>query len=73
MVKHHDLYRVAQLPIFQNRMYDTAQKARNCPKGDIQLVEDLTTGLVFNAAFRAELMAYDKHYQNEQAVAPFFQ
>lgn len=73
MQKLRELYRVEQLPIFQNRMYDTALEARNCPKGDMQLVEDSTTGLVYNAAFRPELMVYDKHYQNEQAVSPLFQ
>ncbi len=69
----HELYRLKELPIFQNRMYDTALDARNCPKGDMRLVEDLTTGLVYNAAFRPDLMVYDKHYQNEQAVSPLFQ
>lgn len=73
MHKFHELYRVEQLPIFQNRMFDTTLEARNCPKGDMLLVEDLTTGLVCNAAFRPELMVYDKHYQNEQAVSPLFQ
>jgi SAM-dependent methyltransferase len=67
------LYEQRQLPIFQNRMYDTAEEARSCPKGDICLVEDLTSGLVYNAAFRPELMVYDAHYQNEQAVSPLFQ
>jgi SAM-dependent methyltransferase len=73
MYKRHELYRVEQLPIFQNRMYDNELEARNCPKGDMTLVEDLTTGLVYNAKFRPELMVYDKHYQNEQAVSPLFQ
>jgi len=67
------LYRQEQFPIFQNRMYDTEVEAKACPKGDVQLVEDLRTGLVYNAAFRPELMAYDAHYQNEQALSPLFQ
>ena len=67
------LYEQRQLPIFQNRMYDTAEEAMSCPKGDMRLVEDLTSGLVYNAAFQAELMVYDAHYQNEQAVSPLFQ
>lgn len=66
-------YQQQDFPIFQNRMYGTAQEARNCPKGDIQLVEDPRTGLVFNAAFQPELMVYDDNYQNEQAVSPLFQ
>ena len=66
------LYEQIQLPIFQNRMYDSEAEAVNCPRGDICLVENLTTGLVYNAAFSPELMAYDAHYQNEQGVSGLF-
>lgn len=66
------LYEIEQLPVFQNRMYDSEEEAINCPKGDIRLVENLETGLVYNEAFRPELMQYDDHYQNEQAVSPLF-
>jgi SAM-dependent methyltransferase len=66
------LYRQDQLPIFQNRMYDTEDEAVDCPRGDVRLVENETTGLVYNAAFRPELMVYDEHYQNEQAVSEPF-
>ncbi|MEX3964387.1 class I SAM-dependent methyltransferase [Paraburkholderia sp. EG286B] len=67
-----DLYSANQLPIFQNRMYGSEVEARNCPLGDVRLVEDLNTGLVYNAAFRPELVVYDQHYQNEQAVSAKF-
>jgi hypothetical protein len=53
-------------------MYGTVEEAQACPTGDIDLVEDLQSGLVCNAAFRPELMQYDKHYQNEQAVSGSF-
>jgi hypothetical protein len=36
------------------------------------LVQDCTSGLVYNAAFRPELMNYDAAYQNEQAHSPLF-
>ncbi|WP_426050866.1 class I SAM-dependent methyltransferase [Brevundimonas sp. SL161] len=66
------LYQQDSLPIFQNRMYPSEAEARDCPKGDVRLVEDLETGLVVNGAFRPELMVYDAHYQNEQGVSlPF--
>lgn len=68
-----ELYRVNQLPIFQNLMYDSESAAIACPKGDVCLVENLETGLVYNAAFRPELMVYDTHYQNEQALSSLFQ
>ena len=66
------LYTQLQLPVFQNRMYDSAIDATNCTKGDVRLVEDLESGLVFNQAFNPELMTYDAHYQNEQGVSPLF-
>ena len=73
MKKLRDLYSIEQLPIFQNRMYDFEAEAIACPKGDVRLVEDLQTGLVYNASFNPELMEYDEHYQNEQAVSSMFQ
>jgi Methyltransferase domain len=67
------IYRAEQLPVFQNRMFDSAQAARDCTKGDVVLVQSLETGLVFNQAFRPELMVYDHDYQNEQGHSSAFQ
>lgn len=67
------LYQQEQFPIFQNHMYSTEYEAKACPKGDIRLVEDQLTGLVYNAAFNPVLLKYDNNYQNEQAVSPLFQ
>ena len=71
-VKMKLLYQQEKLPIFQNRMYDTEAEAKACPTGVMQLVEDQQTGLIYNAAFRSELMVYDAHYQNEQALSSLF-
>ncbi|SEQ32381.1 Methyltransferase domain-containing protein [Devosia sp. YR412] len=68
-----ELYRVEGLPIFQNRMYPSREEARNCPRGDVVLVEDLTSGLIYNQAFDPALMVYDAEYQNEQGNSPLFQ
>ena len=67
-----ELYRQEGLPLFQNRMYDSAEAARACPRGDIVLVEDMATGLVRNAAFDAAVMDYDAAYQNEQGLSTAF-
>jgi len=67
-----ELYRQTRLPVFQNRMYDSAAEARACPHGDMLLVEDAATGLVRNAAFDASLMDYDSDYQNEQGNSLLF-
>jgi len=72
MSNETQLYRQGDFPIFQNRMYDSAAQARACLRGDIGLVQNKHTGLVYNAAFKPELMAYDADYQNEQAHSPAF-
>jgi hypothetical protein len=66
------LYKQQSYPVFQNRMYSSREEAINCVKGDICLIEDEQTGLVYNAAFDASLMVYDAHYQNEQAGSVLF-
>jgi len=66
------LFEQAGLPVLQNRTYPSRDEARNCVKGDVRLVEDLGSGLVYNAAFRPELVAYDSDYQNEQGLSPAF-
>jgi len=67
-----ELYRQDSFPVFQNRMYESPEAARACPKGDIRLVEDMATGLVFNAAFDPSLVEYDAQYQNEQGHSAAF-
>lgn len=67
-----ELYRAVRLPVFQNRMFASQEAARGCTRGDIVLVQDLDSGLIFNRAFRPELMQYDADYQNEQALSPVF-
>jgi hypothetical protein len=69
---NRELFRAEQLPVFQNRMFRTAQEAMACARGDVVLEKDERTGLVFNRAFRPELMQYDADYQNEQAVSAVF-
>jgi SAM-dependent methyltransferase len=67
------LYRLPCVPVLQNRLYDTRDEALECPTGDVSLVQNLTTGLIYNEAFRPELVVYDSSYQNEQGVSRAFQ
>jgi Methyltransferase domain len=66
---HREIYRAEQFPVFQNRMFNSEAEAKNCAKGDILLVQSLETGLIFNQAFKPELMQYGTDYQNEQALS----
>jgi hypothetical protein len=66
------VYRQNQYPVLQNRVYSSAEEARNCVLGDIDIVQDLDSGLIFNAAFMSDLMVYDANYNNEQGFSEVF-
>lgn len=66
------LYRLPGLPVLQNRVYDTPDQALACPRGVMDLIQDMDTGLIRNAAFDPSLLVYDENYQNEQAVSQVF-
>jgi len=72
MKDYKKVYQAHQLPVFQNRMFSSKDEAPNCIRGDIELVQDLETGLIFNRIFDQSLMQYDANYQNEQAVSNAF-
>jgi len=66
------IYRQFGLPVFQNKVYPTAESARLAATGDVELVQCADTGLVHNGMFDASLLRYDGEYQNEQAFSPAF-
>ncbi|MDB6145327.1 MAG: C-methyltransferase [Pseudomonas sp.] len=69
----HELYRVTDLPVLQNRTFADAAAARASSSADMVLVQDSVSGLIFNQAFDADKLSYDSDYQNEQAYSAQFQ
>lgn len=69
----HELYRVADLPVLQNRTFADPASARASASADMLLVQDEKSGLIFNQAFDANKLSYDADYQNEQAHSGQFQ
>jgi hypothetical protein len=67
-----ELFRADNLPVLQNRTFSKVAEALETPVGDVVLVQDSTTGLIFNAAFDPDKLAYDENYQNEQACSSTF-
>lgn len=72
-MSYRELFKVKGLPVFQNKMFADRAAALGCPKGDVRLVQDMDTGLIYNASFDASLLEYDADYQNEQACSGVFQ
>jgi SAM-dependent methyltransferase len=68
-----ELLRLENLPVYQNKMFDTAAAARACPRGDLVLAQDEASGLISNAAFDPGKLDYDESYQNEQGHSSAFQ
>lgn len=68
-----EIFRVEDIPIFQNKMFDTETAALSCPTGAVVLAQNLETGLVSNVAFDPNVLDYDGQYQNEQACSVIFQ
>jgi SAM-dependent methyltransferase len=71
-MKQRPIFRAEALPVLQNRVFTTAGEALASTTGDVDLVQAMDTGLIFNAAFDPGRIEYDQHYQNEQACSPVF-
>jgi len=68
-----ELLRLEKIPVYQNKMFDTAESARACARGDVVLSQDPLTGIVSNIAFDSGKLDYDEKYQNEQSYSRIFQ
>lgn len=69
----HELFKVTDLPVLQNRTFADAASAKASASADMLLVQDAVSGLIFNQAFDAHKLSYDSDYQNEQAFSGQFQ
>lgn len=67
------LDRRASVPIAQNLILPTAEQARHCPAGELDMRRCTACGFVWNAAFDPQLMVYDATYDNDQNFSPRFQ
>jgi hypothetical protein len=67
------LYCQKNFPVLQNRVYETSEEAKNCPTGDIEIIQNDENGLIYNNAFDLDIIVYDKNYNNEQGVSKHFQ
>lgn len=67
------LYSEQNIPVFQNKVYQTVGEAKNVTCGDIALSFCEHCGFIWNAAFNPNLLEYDENYQNEQGLSQTFQ
>ena len=67
-----NLYEVGPLPVFQNRLFNTAAESTKAATGKVLLFHCNTCGFIFNSEFDESIMKYDQTYQNEQANSSTF-
>jgi hypothetical protein len=67
------IYSVNDIPLFQNRVYDSVPEAKSAPTGTMELIQCINCGFVYNRLFDNRLMIYDQTYQNEQNHSGYFQ
>ena len=71
-MSHNTILEISNLPVLQNRVYNTQTEAMACVRGDIRLAQSPVHGIVSNTAFQPEKVIYDKNYQNEQGCSAIF-
>jgi SAM-dependent methyltransferase len=64
---------LTDVPVFCNVLYDDELSARSTPTGDVELVECVECGLIYNRAFQSELVQYSPHYENSLHFSEAFQ
>lgn len=67
-----DVMKRRQMPIYQNRLFDSAEGARNCEKRDLHMVMCTECGFVFNKEFDDSLELYEEDYNNSQTDSGLF-
>lgn len=60
------------VPTNCSALYATAEEARSAPRGDIELAFCSNCGMIFNAAFERDQVAYDASYENSLRFSPTF-
>ena len=62
------LFEQSDCPIFQS-LFTSYKKAISCPVGEIRLVQDLKTGLVFNESYGPQMIKYDSSYISDSSYS----
>lgn len=62
-----------KVPVLQNRVFETKEKAIQSDFGYLQIEQDQQTGIFENKLFDAGKLKYDQNYDNEQSNSPAFE
>jgi SAM-dependent methyltransferase len=66
-------FELSEMPVFIGMQWDSAEEARACDKGDIDLAFCNHCGFIWNQSFNPERLAYSRGYDNSLDASPVFQ
>ncbi|MDR1871597.1 MAG: methyltransferase domain-containing protein [Deltaproteobacteria bacterium] len=71
-VKNNSIFEINNIPTTQNIFYNTSEEAKNCLKGDINLVLCDNCSLVFNSRFEPDTTNYSESYSVDFTYSPYY-
>lgn len=60
------------MPVYQNLLINSYDRARDIVKGDLSVYQCEDCGFVFNQAFDSNKVVYGSDYENTQSYSPYF-
>ena len=66
-IEHRD-----DVPVMMHKLYDSAEAARQCRRGTLDMRQCQHCGFSWNAQFDASLVEYSESYENDQTHSPVF-
>jgi hypothetical protein len=66
------LLEIKDFPVMQNLLYFSPEEARCAPTGQVKLVQNSKTGLIYNSDFDSSLLVYDEAYTTDQSNSKAF-
>lgn len=67
-----EFLRRERVPVHQNLLCESAETARNIPRGTLSMALCSNCGFVFNTEFDLSLLQYGEDYENTQTFSPAF-
>ncbi|MEJ3718787.1 class I SAM-dependent methyltransferase [Paenibacillus polymyxa] len=67
-----DVIKRSNIPVYQNVLINNFEAARQIPRGDLEILECMECGFVYNSVFDTNKVVYSSDYENTQSYSTYF-
>ncbi|PJN58912.1 hypothetical protein PAEAM_35630 [Paenibacillus sp. GM1FR] len=67
-----DILKRSNIPVYQNILINSFEAARQIPRGDLEILECMECGFVYNSVFDTNKVVYSSDYENTQSYSTYF-